>query len=117
VISGVGYTVTNNGICISPTPTRTPSISISRTPNPTPSRTPTRTPSSTPSSCYIYEYINTTSSTISLNGTLCSGGSYNIEVPGFGEGATFCLVQFSQATIDAYAAIGLTLTQAFETCT
>jgi hypothetical protein len=110
------------------TPSVTPSISVSQVPSSTPSitvsrsisRTPSRTPSTTPAPCYVYEYINTTGSTISLNGTICpssGGGSYNIEVPGFGEGTTSCLVQFSQATIDAYAAIGLTLTQAAETCT
>jgi hypothetical protein len=66
--------------------------------------------------CYIYEYISNTSNTISLNGTLCDGDPYSTSVPGFGEGATLCIRELSQATIDNYFSIGLTLTPAFETC-
>ena len=66
--------------------------------------------------CYIYEYISNTSNTISLNGTLCDGDPYSTSVPGFGEGTTLCIRELSQATIDNYFSIGLTLTPAFETC-
>jgi len=47
VISGTGYTITNNGICISPSPTPSPTRSI------TPSRTPS--PSFQPCNCEYYD--------------------------------------------------------------
>jgi hypothetical protein len=141
VISGSGFTITDNGICPSPsptstvtrsisatpsvTPTITPSISVSQSPSPTPSitisrsisRTPAVTPSPTPALCYQYEYINNSGDTINVNGTECpSGTSYSLPVSPGGEGTTVCLYQLSQGTIDAYAALGLILTQAAETC-
>ena len=66
--------------------------------------------------CYVYEYINTTGNLISLNGTLCYGGSYSINVPASGEGSTSCLQQYSQSAINAYANIGLTLTRGITSC-
>jgi hypothetical protein len=66
--------------------------------------------------CYVYEYINNSVNTISLNGTLCDGGSYSINVAPSAEGATFCLQIFSQSTIDAYSALGLVLTPAATIC-
>jgi hypothetical protein len=66
--------------------------------------------------CYVYEYINTTGNLISLNGTLCYGGGYSINVPASGEGATSCLKQYSQSQIDAYANLGLTLTPGITPC-
>ena len=109
-----------------PTRTLTPTQSVTSTPTSTPAptntatmtRTPTLTPTPTasPIPCYIYEYVNTTSNLISLNGTLCGGGSYSINVPGFGEGTTSCLNQFTQQQIDDYANIGLTLTQGSTPC-
>jgi uncharacterized delta-60 repeat protein len=105
------------GTCPSPSPTPTPSpTSVTPTPTPTSTPTPTPTPTVAPN-CYVYEYISTTGDTISLNGTLCGGGSYSINVAGFAEGTTSCIQQLSQETIDAYAAIGLTLTQGSTLCT
>jgi hypothetical protein len=66
--------------------------------------------------CYVYEYINNSSNIIALNGTLCSGGAYSINVTPSEEGATFCIQQLSQGTIDAYAALGLILTEAAVSC-
>lgn len=66
--------------------------------------------------CYVYEYINNSVNTISLNGTLCESGSYSINVIPSAEGATFCLQQLSQSTIDAYSALGLVLTPAASVC-
>jgi len=66
--------------------------------------------------CYVYEYINNSVNTISLNGTLCEGGSYSINVAPSAEGVTFCLQQLSQSTINAYSALGLVLTPAASIC-
>ena len=106
-----------------PTPTPTPTRTPSATPASTPASTPTPTPSTTScpygsGDCYVYEYINNNSSgpDTNLNGTLCDGTSYSLAVPPGGEGATFCLRQFSQSVIDAYAAQNLILTQASQSC-
>ena len=66
--------------------------------------------------CYVYEYING-ANTVSLNGTLCAGGSYSVDVYPSGEGTTFCIQELSQNTINAYAALGLTLTPSATPCT
>jgi|LakMenEpi03Aug12_release.lakeMendotaPanAssembly.Ray.scaffolds.fasta_scaffold19885_6 hypothetical protein len=66
--------------------------------------------------CYVYEYINTSGNTVALSGTLCNGGSYSTNVGPSGEGTTFCLQQYSQSQINAYAANGLTLTRAITPC-
>jgi len=66
--------------------------------------------------CYVYEYINNSVSTISLNGTLCEGGSYSINVAPSAEGTTSCLQQLSQSTINSYSALGLVLTPAASIC-
>ena len=98
---------------ISQTPSVTPSITVSRSI----SRTPAVTPSPTPALCYQYEYINNSGDTINVNGTECpSGIPYSLPVPPGGEDTTACLYQLSQGTIDAYAALGLILTQAAITC-
>jgi hypothetical protein len=67
--------------------------------------------------CYVYEYINNSSNTIDVNGTLCAGGSYSLPVLPNGEGTTSCIQELSQSTIDAYAALGLILTRGFTPCT
>ena len=64
----------------------------------------------------LFRSINTTGNLISLNGTLCYGGVYSINVPASGEGATSCLKQYSQTQIDDYANIGLTLTPGITPC-
>lgn len=66
--------------------------------------------------CYVYEYINNSVNTISLNGTLCEGGSYSINVTPSGEGTTSCLQLLSQSTLDSYSALGLVLTPAATVC-
>jgi hypothetical protein len=96
---------------------------LSTCPSDTTTTTTTKIPVSTTTTttegcvdCYVYEYINTTGNLISLNGTLCYGGIYSINVPASGEGSTSCLRQYSQSQIDAYAAVGLTLTQGITSC-
>jgi hypothetical protein len=69
-----------------------------------------------PALCYIYEYINYSSNTIDVNGTLCSGGSYSLPVLPNGEGTTSCIQELSQSTIDAYSALGLILTRGSLPC-
>jgi hypothetical protein len=82
-----------------------------------PTPTPTTTMTPTPALCYVYEYINNSGNTIDVNGIECpSGDSYSLPVSPGAEGTTACLYQLSQGTIDAYAALGLILTQAAETC-
>ena len=89
--------------------------------SPTTTTTTTEAPTTTTTTqpcfdCYVYEYINNSGNIISLNGTLCSGGAYSINVNPSEEGATFCIQQLSQGTIDAYAALGLVLTEAAVSC-
>jgi hypothetical protein len=124
LVSGGGETIVNQGTCPTPTitPTRTPTVTPTRTATPpaTPSRTPTRTPpvtpTRTPQVCYNYEYINTGDSTVSLSGTLCSGGSWSINVSPSAEGLTACIRELSQSIINDYANLGLILTRASVRC-
>jgi surface protein len=103
-----------------PPPTTTASPTTTTTTSPTTTTTtatPTTTTTTTASPiCYVYEYINNSGDTINVNGTLCEGGAYSQPVGPGGEGATFCLRQLSQETIDAYAALNLILTQAAVSC-
>jgi hypothetical protein len=107
------------------TTTTTTSTSTSTTTTTTSTSTTTTTTSSTTTTtttappcvdCYQYEYINNGSETIALNGTLCEGGAYSINVIPTEEGTTLCIRQLSQGTIDAYAALGLVLTQGLTIC-
>ena len=99
-----------------PTNTQTPAITPTNTPTSsvTPTNTPTNTPTPTSPACNVYEYINTTVNTTFSFGPypLCPGpGFFDIQIPPSAEGVTFCIEQLSQATIDAFNAQGLTLTE------
>lgn len=68
--------------------------------------------------CYVYEYINTTSTTFSFGPyPLCPGpGVFDIQIGPGAEGVTFCIEELSQGTIDAFNAQGLILTPGASTC-
>ena len=96
--------------------TTTTTTTTTAAPTTTTSTTTTTTTTTAAPDCYVYEYINNSSNTINVNGTECSGSAYSLPVAPGGEGTTFCLQQLSQPTIDAYAALGLVLTQGATTC-
>jgi hypothetical protein len=104
--------------CVTTTTTTT-AIPTTTTTTTAGSTTTTTTTTSGPCiDCYVYEYINNSDPgiTINVNGTLCAGGAYSQSVAPDGEGATFCIRELSQSTIDAYAAQGMILTRAIDSC-
>jgi hypothetical protein len=98
-------------------PTTTTTTTSSSTTTTTTTAPPTTTTTTTTCiDCYVYEYINSGGDVVQLNGTLCDGGSYSINVNPADEGATSCIRELSQTTIDAYVALGLGLVPASVPC-